>query len=90
MRFSRAGIGPGWVPHWPALRLDTPEKRPCVAQDSLLRGVSQTGAVGMLACRANQRGTHPSVSLEVTGGACQTQQIAGPPPAVIQHKDQHS
>jgi hypothetical protein len=33
----------------PALRLDTPEKRPCVAQDALLRAVSQTHAVGLLA-----------------------------------------
>jgi hypothetical protein len=32
----------------PSLRLDMPEKRRSVAQDSLLRAVSQTAASGML------------------------------------------
>ena len=39
----------------PALRLDMPEKRPAVAQDSLLRAVSQTAAVGMLVFASGRR-----------------------------------
>ena len=47
-RAWRPGAMPGRAGCRPALRLDMPEKRRSVAQDSLLRGVSRPDALGML------------------------------------------